>query len=142
AQLQQLAAHGMLPPGYSLAVPFNASTRTYELGPQLAYRGFTAFSLFVRPALGAVQQVATPRPRDAIAAAIVQQLTPSGSKTDWQYFYGFGAGATINMTHHTAINLQVDVVRDHLFNDILKDGRWTVRLAAGPNFQWGRNVMK
>ena len=142
AQLKQLAALGMLPSGYSLAVPFNASTRTYEAGPQLAYRRFTMLSLFVRPALGAVQQIATPRPTDPIANVIVQQLTPAGKKTDWQYFYGFGAGATINMTQHTAINVQMDLVRDHLFNDILKDGRWTIRLAVGPNIQWGRNMMK
>lgn len=142
AQLQQLAAHGLLPPNYVLSVPFGSSTQTFEAGPDFVYRGFRAVSLFARPDLGAVRQVATPHPTDAIATAIVQQLAPSGKKTDWQYFYGFGGGASINVTHHLSINVQVDLVRDHLFSDLLQNPRWTVRCAIGPSWQWGRNMMK
>jgi hypothetical protein len=142
AQLQQLAAVGAIPSGYTLKVPFNATTQTFEAGPDFVYRGFTAVSLFIRPALGAVRQSATPRPKDPIATAIVQQLTPTGSKTDWQYFYGFGGGASFNVTHNASATVQVDVVHDHLFNDLLQNGRWSVRISVGPSFQWGRNMMK
>jgi hypothetical protein len=31
-------------------------------------------------------------------------------------------------------------VYDHLFNDVLKDGRWTVRFSIGPCFNFGRNI--
>jgi hypothetical protein len=37
---------------------------------------------------------------------------------------------------------QVDVVYDHLFNDLLKDGRATVRFSVGPVFNFGPNIKK
>ena len=45
AQLGQLAAAGQLPSGYTLSVPINSTTQTYEAGPELVYRGFSAMSL-------------------------------------------------------------------------------------------------
>ena len=40
AQLQQLTALGLLPPGYTLTLPAHSTTQTFAVGPQLAYRGF------------------------------------------------------------------------------------------------------
>ena len=40
-ELQQLAAMGLLPPGYSLTEPAHSTTQTFAVGPQLAYRHFT-----------------------------------------------------------------------------------------------------
>jgi len=82
AQLTQLAAAGLLPPGFTLAVPTHSRTQTFAAGPQLSYRRFTKFTLFVRPSFGAIHEVATPHPRDPISAAIAQQLAPSGQVTD------------------------------------------------------------
>jgi hypothetical protein len=31
-------------------------------------------------------------------------------------------------------------VHDHLFDDLLQNGRNTVRFAIGPGFQWGKNI--
>jgi len=31
---------------------------------------------------------------------------------------------------------------DHLFNDLLKDGRATVRFPAGPAFHFAKNIKK
>jgi hypothetical protein len=86
--------------------------------------------------------VATPKPTDAIATAIVQQLAPTGKKRDWQGFFGFGGGFDILLSKHFAIRTQGDLVWDHLFNDLLAQGRWTYRFSVGPAFNFGRNVAK
>lgn len=140
SQLQQLAAAGLLPPGYTLAVPIHSVTQNFAAGPQVSYHGFKYATLFIRPSIGAVHEVATPHPTDPIATGIVAQLVPSGKKTDWTGFYGFGGGVDVNVSRHVAIRLQADFVHDHLFSDLLKDGRNTVRLSIGPAFQFGKNV--
>jgi len=55
---------------------------------------------------------------------------------------GFGGGFDILASKHLAIRTQADLVYDHLFNDLLKDGRWTVRFSAGPAFNFGKNIAK
>ena len=142
AQLAALAAAGRLPAGYALTVPAHSRTHSFALGPQLAYRHFQKVTLFARPSMGAIRETATPQPADAIAAAIVKQLTPKGNKTDWQGFFGFGYGFDLNLTKHFSIRTQGDLVWDHLFNDILQDGRWTTRFSVGPAFNFGKNIAK
>jgi hypothetical protein len=141
-QLVQLAKAGMLPSGYSLVVPAHSETQSFAAGPQFAYRGFERVTLFVRPSFGAVHEAATPKPGDPIAAAIVAQLAPTGRKTDWQGFYGFGSGLDLILTKHVSLRVQSDLAYDHLFNDILKDGRWTVRFSVGPCFNFGKNILE
>jgi hypothetical protein len=144
AELAELAAEGKLPPGYMLVVPAHSVTQTFAAGPQLAYRHFTKVTLFLRPDLGAIHEVATPHPAagDPIAQGIVQQLAPSGKKTDWTVFYGFGGGSDFLFTNHFGLRVQSDLVYDHLFSDLLKDGRWTVRFSVGPIFNFGKNIKK
>jgi hypothetical protein len=36
--------------------------------------------------------------------------------------------------------MQTDIVYFHVFNDLLKDGRWDFRWSIGPTFHFGRNV--
>lgn len=139
-QLAALAAAGRLPAGYALVVPASGITHSFAMGPQLAYRHFKKVTLFLRPSFGAIREEATPKPRDAIATAIVKGLAPTGKKVDWQGFYGVGYGFDILLTDHFAIRTQGDLVYDHLFNDILKDGRWTTRFSVGPCFNFGRNI--
>ena len=140
AQLGQLAAHGLLPAGYALAVKAHSNTQTFEAGPQLAWRRWSHMTLFLRPALGAIRETATPKPADPIATMIVKGLTPTGKKQDWTWFYGFGGGADFIFSKHVSLRVQADLVRDHLFNDILKDARGTVRFSIGPAFNFGRNI--
>ncbi|PWT99851.1 MAG: hypothetical protein C5B51_26225 [Terriglobia bacterium] len=141
ASLAGLAAKGLLPPGYKLAVNAHSRTQTFAVGPQLAYRHFQRATLFLRPVFaGAIYEVATPKPGDAIAAGIVKQLAPSGTKTDVTWFLGFGGGFDINLSHHFAIRTQADFVYDHLFNDLLQDGRFTTRFSIGPAFNFGKNI--
>jgi hypothetical protein len=85
----------VIPPTYMLALPTHSRTQTFAGGPQLAYRHFSKVTLFIRPELGAIYEVATPQPTDAVARAIVAQLAPSGKKTDWTVFYGFGGGTDL-----------------------------------------------
>jgi hypothetical protein len=139
-QLGALAAAGRLPAGYTLVVPASSVTHSFAVGPQLAYRHFRHVTLFLRPSFGAIREVATPKPKDPIATAIVAQLAPKGKKTDWQGFYGFGYGFDILLSKHFAIRTQGDLVWDHLFNDLLKNGRWTTRFSVGPCFNFGRNI--
>lgn len=142
AELGALAAAHQIPAGYSLRVPIESQTQTFSAGPQLSYRHWKAVTLFVRPDLGAMREVATPHPTDAISKVVVAQLAPSGRKLDWVPFYGFGGGADINIGKHYSVRIQADLVHDHLFNDLLKDSRNTVRFAIGPGVQWGKNVRK
>jgi hypothetical protein len=140
AQLAALAAAGKLPPGYALSVASSSETQTFAAGPQVSFRHWRQFTPFIRPSLGAIREVATPKPGDAIAAGIVKQLAPAGVKTDWQGFYGVGGGVDLNCSKHLVLRVQADLVYDHLFNDILREGRRTVRFSVGPAINFGRNV--
>ncbi len=142
AVLAQLASQGQLPPGYKLVMPIDSVTQNFAAGPQLAYRHWSAVTLFLRPSIGAIHEKATLRPGDPIATVIAAQLAPSGSKQDWAPFYGFGGGADLNFSKHFAVRVQADFVHDHLFSDLLKNGRNTVRVSIGPAVQFGRNIVK
>jgi hypothetical protein len=142
-EIAQYQALHLLPAGYSLSVPAHSLTQTFAFGPQLAYRHFTHLTLFLRPVFaGAIHEVATPKPTtgDVFAAGVVQNLTPSGKKTDTAPFIGFGGGFDILFSKHFAIRTQADLVYDHLFNDLLADGRFTTRFSVGPAFNFGPNI--
>ena len=134
----QLAAAG-IPSSYVPKVPLHSRSQTYATGPQLNYRHFKAVTLFIHPDLGAIHEAAIPHPGDPIARLLVASLAPSGVKTDWTYFYGVGGGMDINVTPHIGVRLHVDVVRDHLFSDLL-NSRTSVRFSVGPAFHMGGNV--
>ena len=140
AQMAQLAAAGLLPPGYQLSVTTHSVTETFAGGPQLQYNRWARVIPFIRPSLGAIHEKATPKAADPITTAVIHQLAPAGKKTDWQGFYGVGGGFDLNATKHLALRIQADFVYDHLFNDILKDGRGTIRFSVGPTFNFGRNI--
>lgn len=141
-EIAALEAAHQLPPGYMLFVPTDSTTQTFAAGPQFSYRHWNAITLFVRPSIGAVHQTATPHPNplDPFAVAVTQVLAPSGKKVDWTGFYGFGGGIDWNLTPHFALRTQMDLVRWHLFNDLL-DANWTVRYSVGPAFRFGGNIL-
>jgi hypothetical protein len=141
-QLKQLAALGRLPAGYQIKVKAHSESQTMTVGPQLAYRKFQRVTLFLRPSCGAIRELATPKPEDAIATGIVHNLAPRGVKTDWTYFYGVGYGMDLNITKHFAMRFQGDLVRDHLFNDILRESRGTMRFSVGPAINFGKNIVE
>ena len=147
-QLAQLTAAGVIPQGYTLRVPASSVTDSFAAGPQFAYRHFKHVTIFVRPSFGAIHEQATPKPADPVATQIVNGfrllglLPANGTKTDWQGFYGVGGGFDILFTKHFGWRTQSDVVWDHLFNDILREGRWTVRFSVGPCFNFGKNIVE
>ena len=138
--------HGLLPASYpysTLYVPAHSTTNTFALGPELVYRHFTRATIFVRPVYaGIIHETATPQPQDPVVAALVSGLIAGPNKTDHVFFVGFGGGFDINFGHHFAWRSQADLVHDHLFNDLLKDARFTVRFSCGPAFNFGKNIVK
>jgi hypothetical protein len=142
AQLAGLVAAGLIPPNYSLVVPFDATTQTFAAGPQLMIRHWSTVTLFVRPSIGAIHETATLHGTDPISQGIVTQLAPTGQKEDWTGFYGFGGGAEFNFGPHVSIRAQADFVHNHLFGDVLKNGRNAVRLSIGPAIHFGHNIAK
>jgi len=135
-----LKAGGFLPANYVPALPLASVTQTFTAGPEFPYRRFNRFTPYIRPSVGFIQEVATAHPDDTFTNIMVKQLAPSGRKEDWTIFYGFGGGVAFNVTRHFSLVVQADFVHDHLFNDLLKDGRNTIRLSIGPGFQFGRNI--
>lgn len=142
-QIGQLIAAGIVPPDFRVVVPFDSTTQTFAAGPQLDYRHFHHIMLFIRPSIGAIRESVTVKPlSDPVTAQIVAQLAPSGKKQDWTGFYGFGGGMDISPTDHLGLRIQFDFVHDHLFNDLLRDGRNSIRLSIGPTIHFGPNVTK
>jgi hypothetical protein len=135
---------GLLPPNYpynTLSVAAHSKTQTYTIGPELVYRHFSRATLFLRPVYaGIVHETATPQPSDPVLKALVSGLISTPSKTDNVWFIGFGGGFDILFGKHFAWRTQSDLVHDHLFNDLLTNGRYTVRFSSGPAFNFGKNI--
>jgi hypothetical protein len=132
----------LLPPGYKLAVPFNASIYTYEAGPQFNYRGLRKVTLFARPALGALHASVTAKPGDPITQEIVGALLGTNLKrSDTVVFYGLGGGITWEATPNFGLRFATDFVHYNFFSNILNGGRNTVRLTVGTKFSFGKNIL-
>jgi hypothetical protein len=141
AGLAPLKAAGILPASYEPLVPEHSRTQTYATGPQFSYRHFRRVTLFIHPDLGAIHEDATALTSqlDPIEKAVVAQLSPSGVKQQWTWFYGFGGGVNFNVTRHFGLKIHADFVHDRLFADLV-NARNEVRLSIGPIFQMGKNV--
>lgn len=139
-QIIALIQAGVIPPTYQVYVPVDSNTQTFAAGPNFNYRKFQRVTFFIRPSFGAVREMATPHPHDQVTAVIAQELVPGGKKTDWTGFYGFGGGYDLNATKHIALRMQTDIVYFHIFNDLLRDGRWDFRWSIGPTFHFGHNI--
>jgi hypothetical protein len=135
-------AGGLVPPSYAAVLPFSSVTQTFTMGPEFVYRKFKRFTPYIRPSAGIINEVATAHPTDFLTKLVVHSVAPSGKEEEWTAFYGFGGGCGFNITKHFSIVVQADLVHDHLFPDLLKTGRNTVRFSVGPGFQFGHNVTK
>jgi hypothetical protein len=138
-----------LPATYPVSVPTDSLTQTFAGGPQLEYRHFKQVTIFFRPSIGAIHELATAEPgTNSVNQVIVGALetggvlAANGKKTDTTIFYGGGGGADFNFSKHISLRVQADLVYDHLFSDTLKDGRMTVRFSVGPTFNFGKNIKK
>jgi opacity protein-like surface antigen len=142
ASLTQLAQLGMIPPGYSLYVPYDGKTWTFAAGPQVNFRQLKHITFFVRPDLGVLHETAKLKPNDAIQKLVVASLAPTGTKSDQVVFYGVGGGFDFNASKHVALRVSADYVHCFLFENLLANSRNTVRLSIGPTFRFGKNVEK
>jgi hypothetical protein len=140
--LAELIAGGQLPANYVAALPFSSVTQTFTAGPEFPYRRFKRFTPYIRPSAGIINETATAHPADHLTSIVVAAIAPSGKEEEWTAFYGFGGGIAFNVTKHFSLIVQADLVHDHLFPDLLKDGHNTVRFSIGPGFQLGSDVKK
>ena len=140
--LKGLISAGFLPSNYVAALPFSSVTRTFTMGPEFPYRRFKRITPYIRPSIGVINEQATAHPFDHLTQIVVHAIAPSGKEEEWTAFYGFGGGCAFNITKHFSLVVQADLVHDHLFPDLLKEGRNTVRFSVGPGFQFGKNVTK
>jgi len=144
AALAALAPLGPFPPGFG--VPYNASTQTYEAGPQLNYRHFKQVTFFVRPALGAlhsnVKVSQTFLAANPELGAALCTLLNGCSKNDLVPFYGFGAGISWEITPHFGLRATSDFAHYDFFSSLLNGGRNSVRVSIGPKFSFGKNILE
>jgi len=100
-------------------------------------------TLFVRPALGALHASVTAKPNDPITKLIVGGLLGSNpTKSDTVVFYGFGGGATWEVTPNFGLRVAADFVRYNFFSDLLDGGRNSVRVVVGTKFSFGKNILQ
>ncbi|HZU33614.1 MAG TPA: hypothetical protein VFB79_21045 [Candidatus Angelobacter sp.] len=126
--------------GPNPAVPFDSTTYTFTFGPQINFRQLKWVTFFVRPAIGGMHETATLKPNTPALILVTGQLAPSGRLTDLKLFYGAGGGFDLNATKHFGIRFAADFVHVNLFDNLLNEGRNSVRLAIGPKFRFGRNM--
>jgi hypothetical protein len=133
----------LLPPGFTLAVPYNSSTYTYEAGPQFNYRRLKKVTFFARPALGLLHAKFEAKPSNPIAAEIVSGLlNGSSSRSDTVVFYGFGGGFTWEVNPHFGIRGAADFARYDFFSNLLNGPRNSVRISVGTKFGFGKNILQ
>lgn len=133
----------LLPPGFVIQSPYDATTYTITGGPQFSIRKFKAVTIFVRPSIGAMHESVTAKPPNVITAQIVGNLIgPTMKKNDTEIFYGAGGGVDLNFSKHLAVRAQMDFVRVGLFTDVLNGSQNNIRFSIGPTFRFGKNIQK
>ncbi|MBV9087795.1 MAG: hypothetical protein JO187_10270 [Acidobacteria bacterium] len=125
-----------------LSVPITASTFTYQAGPQFNYRRLKHVTLFVRPALGMLHIKLQTHPNGFIPTQLVSGLLGGKlSDADTCVFYGFGGGATWEITPHFGLRVTADLARVNFFSATLNGTRNGVRISVMPKVGFGKNIM-
>ncbi|HEY1730374.1 MAG TPA: outer membrane beta-barrel protein [Terriglobales bacterium] len=142
-EIAQLQAGGLLPAGYQLRMPTSSTTYTYSAGPQFNIRHFKPVTIFVRPALGSLHEVASLHPQDPFATQVAVVLAgPNMQKTDTVTFYGVGGGLDFNLSKHFGVRTAVDYVHYNMFSNVLGSSQNSIRFSVGPTFRFGGNIVK
>ena len=134
----------MLPPGVpasAVAVPYSSSLFTYQMGPQLNYRKFRKVTFFVRPALGLLHAKIQANPSPAATPIVSALLGGKLSAADNAMFYGFGGGASWEISPHFGLRATADFARYNFFDNMLNGSRNSVRLSVTPKFGFGKNIV-
>jgi hypothetical protein len=144
AATQTKLAH-MLPTGFpvsAVAVPTDISVQTYQAGPSLNYRRFKKVTFVVRPALGMLHAKIQTHPLAGTAPLVSALLGGKLSSADTAVFYGFGGGATWEITPHFGLRVGADFARYNFFSDVLNGSRNSVRVSVTSKFNFGRNILR
>ena len=129
--------------GIPVALPYSTTDYTYEAGPQFNYRHFKKFTLFARPALGALHANTTVHPNNPLIAEVAGALLNGKSTvSDTEVFYGFGGGVTWETTPYFGVRVATDFVHYNFFSNILDGGRNSVRVTVGLKFSFGKNIVQ
>jgi hypothetical protein len=127
-------------------VPFNSSTFTYQMGPQFNYRHFRKVTLFVRPALGLLHAKIQTKPDPTLSPFLVPLV--SGllggklSDADTSVFYGFGGGATWEITRNFGLRFTTDLARYNFFGQQLNGARNSLRFSVTTKYGFGKNILR
>jgi opacity protein-like surface antigen len=126
----------------NLKVPYDATTSTFAVGPQIQIRKTKYITPLIRPFLGAfhskasanVKKIQLPPgvPPALLAAIPASQLT----KSDTILGYGFGMGVDINVSTPIGIRFTSDYIRTSLFDEKQNN----VRIAVGLIYRFGGEV--
>lgn len=135
----------MLPAGFpvsAVTVPYDSSIYTYQVGPQLNYRRLRKVTFFVRPALGLLHAKIQTKPTASSASLVSALLGGKLSDADNTVFYGFGGGASWEITPHFGLRMTVDFARYNFFDDVLNGPRHSVRISVTPKVSFGKNILR
>lgn len=123
-------------------VPFESSTYTYQMGPQFNYRHFRKVTLFVRPALGLLHAKIQTKPTAAVTPLVMGLMSGKLSDADTSVFYGFGGGATWEITRNFGLRFTADLARYNFFGETLNGARNSVRLSVTTKYGFGKNILR
>ncbi|MFZ0685881.1 MAG: hypothetical protein WAM89_10075 [Terriglobales bacterium] len=120
-------------------VPFQSTSYTFAVGPQVYLRKWQRVTLFARPGFGGIHEVANINLTQVIP--VLEELgipVPNSHQADTKLFFGLGGGIDLNVSRRIGLRFATDWVNTHLFTNLLTDRQNYVRFSAGPTFRWGR----
>lgn len=139
--LAQLAQAGLVPPGYVVYMPYDVTTYTFTLGPQINIRNLKYVTFFIHPSIGGMHQDTRLNPKDPIQTLIATGLIGTSHKTsDTVPFFGVGGGFELNVHKHMSMRFTTDIVNTGLYSNMLNGRQTDYRFSVGPAFHFGKNV--
>jgi len=123
-------------PPNMIKVPFNSTTYTIAVGPQIYIRKIKKVTFLIRPGLGAIKASSDLHFPPGIGSLPIPPLTANQSDTTW--FIGLGGGFDINISKRVALRVTGDWINTHLYSNILTDRQNYGRFTIGPTWRWGR----
>ena len=127
-------------PTSAIQVPFNSTTYTIAVGPQIYIRKIRKITFLIRPGLGAIKASSDLNlpPQLGPIFGHLQLPIPAAHQSDTTWFIGLGGGFDINVSKRVALRVTADWINTHLYSNILTDRQNYGRFTIGPTWRWGR----
>ncbi len=121
-------------------VPFNSTTYTLAVGPQIYIRKLRKVTFLIRPGLGAIKASSDLNlpPQLGPLFSGLGLAAPATHQSDTTWFFGLGGGFDINFSKRVALRVTGDWINTHLYSNILVDRQNFGRFTIGPTWRWGR----